>query len=78
MYGVKLEALRMAKIFRPTKHQLEYDGTDLVIARENMGLNQTDFGELCGWSAPHQCELEKPGIHYISNEKAERIEKAIS
>ena len=65
-------------LIKPSKKHFTVDGTELVAARERMGLNQTQFGKLCNWTPQHQCKLEKPGDHDITSETANKIIKATS
>ncbi|KKN77600.1 hypothetical protein LCGC14_0358750 [marine sediment metagenome] len=69
----------MPNLFHPIEpEKVKFNGGDLVDERNKLGLTQTQFGTLCGWTAQRQHFLEQPGEHKIELETAKTILKAIN
>lgn len=67
----------MAELVRPSESHFVLDGTELVKARERLGLSQGDFADGCGWTQQYQSQLESPEEHEISLETAKKIKAII-
>jgi len=67
----------MPELIGPSKYHRTLNGVELLKAREDMGLSQAQFADMCGWSHQYQSRLEVPEEHEISKDNAERIEKVV-
>ena len=65
-------------LFQYSEKTFKLIGTELVKARDKMGLTGTAFGKLCGWKPQRQCFLEQPGEHEIDLSTAQTIRDAIN
>jgi transcriptional regulator with XRE-family HTH domain len=69
--------MNVDEIISPAKYHRSLDGTSLAIARQELGLSQTQFAELCSWSRGYQAQLER-GENEILLTTAEKIIKILS
>lgn len=67
----------MAELITDSKLHKMLNGIELIKRREELGLTQADFAELCGWSRTYQYKLELPDIHEIPTDIAEKIMKIL-
>jgi transcriptional regulator with XRE-family HTH domain len=58
-----------------TKKQYYFNGLDLVVAREQLGLSQYEFSEKAGWSQQQQSKLECMVGHVLTPEIQSGLEK---
>ena len=69
----RLVVLDFTKLFGDAEVRYPLDGRVLVRMRESMGLTQSKFAELAGWSRVYQHKLEGDCVHTVSSEVAEVI-----
>ena len=67
-----------SQLIQPSKFHRTIDGVELAKAREEKGLTQQRFADLCGWSRTYQVQLEHPGEHEVSLDTAEKIYRVFS
>jgi len=54
------------------------DGDMLIEIREQLGVTQAAFASHAGHSQPFQTQIESPGRHEITSDKAEQIARTVS
>lgn len=68
---------RTARLKIHNEPTLYFLGSDLVRARERLGLSQEEFAKKCGWTQQYQSKLELPDIrHYLTSYKQQQFSQA--
>lgn len=65
--------IRVDVIIKDAKLHKTIDGTQLTIAREQLGLTQSEFADRCFWSQQYQSKLESAREQEVSIDIAMRI-----
>ena len=64
-------------VITETPYHRAVSGPLLVQRREAIGLTQTRFAELAGWTQQYQSWLELPGLHEVTIDTAATIKKIL-
>lgn len=75
--SITVSELNIKMVISESVWHRSINGVQLGIARENKGLTQAKFAELCQWSQQYQSQIEAPGVHEVGVSIAERIEKIL-
>lgn len=68
----------MGGLIGPSVWHRSIDGTEMATIRQGLGVTQAVFAAQCGHSQQFQVQIEQPGPHEISIDKARDIVTAIS
>ena len=66
----------MAKLITESQQHKTLNGIELIKRREKAGMNQAEFAERCGWSAPYQSKLES-GSHEVETKIVDMIKAVL-
>jgi len=59
-------------MFKIVDRRYAIDGRKLQLAREEKGLNKSEFAYICGWTAGYQWQIEN-GEHYTVSESTKNV-----